>query len=216
MERITLPPTLGADVDSTLWPFPEWMCASLTERLGYEVRPSDVDSWDYVYGLPEQEVVESFAETLDPARVASRPFYPGCVEVLRRLRRREVRLAVVTCNHAPETMREPLTRWLAAALGEPVAVEEPGMPISLQVLGVHESKLEALRKAGADALVDDKPATLVEAADAGLQVATLTHPYNRELVESRADIRGFESWEDFEVLEKMLLFEEWKIEEESA
>lgn len=201
-------PTLGADVDSTLWPFPEWMCSALSRRLGYRVGCEDVITWEYFDGLPEEAVAASFAEALDPERVVSRPFYPGCGEALRRLRERRVRLAFITCNPAPQAMREPLSRWLSAALGEPVAVEDPGAPVSLRVLGAHESKLEALRGAGASALVDDRPATLVEAAEAGLQVATLVHPYNWELVESRADIHGFESWEMFESFEQVLLEEQ--------
>lgn len=195
-----MPTTLGLDLDSTVWPFPVWMARSLSRRLGYQITPADVESWEYFDSLPARAVAESFAEALDPARVPERPFYLGCIEALRRLRDRGIRMAFVTSNPDPPPMRQPLARWLCEALGEPVAVEEPDAPVSLQLLPAHEPKLPALREAGAAGIVDDRPQTLVEVADAGLWAATLVHRYNEALVANRPDIHGFDHWHEFECL----------------
>lgn len=128
---------LALDVDATIWGFPEWMCASLTSHLGYEVKPSDVSSWEFFYGLPEREVSASFSEALDPERVDERSFYPGCPEVLRSLLERGVRLAFITCGPPGSSAREmeaPLARWLRGALWEPVDTGDLTARASLQCL----------------------------------------------------------------------------------
>lgn len=201
---------LALDIDSTIWDFPEWMCASLTSHLGYEVKPSDVSSWEFFYELPEREVGESFAEALDPERVDERSFYPGCPEVLRYLLKRDIKLAFITCGPPGASAREmeaPLARWLRGALWEAVDVEDATAQVSLRVLGSKDSKMTALREAGAEGLVDDKPATLEEATEAGLWAATLRHPYNASLLDGRPDIHGFDGWHEFPALaEKFLRF----------
>lgn len=194
--------TLGVDLDSTIWRFPEWMSAALTRRLDYTMTPGDVESWEFFNTLPRDETCAAFAEALDPARIPDRPLYPGAARVLRSLREDGMRLAFITSNPHPRRMLLPLARWLRGILGEAVAVdylwEKP--QVSLQVMGPHDSKLPALDRVGALGIVDDKPATLIEVADHGYWAATLIHPYNEALVESRYDIHGFERWEDFKDL----------------
>jgi uncharacterized HAD superfamily protein len=45
-------------------------------------------------------------------------------------------------------------------------------------------KISRCREIGIELLIDDAPANIEAAIDAGIQVATLAHPWNRELCET--------------------------------
>ena len=68
----------------------------------------------------------------------------------------------------------------------------PGEPI--QIIPSDESKLGYIRLLDAVGIIDDKPDTLIEVADAGLLAATIITPFNQKLVRKRDDIIGFRSW----------------------
>ena len=57
-------------------------------------------------------------------------------------------------------------------------------------------KLILLEELGAFGLIDDRPDTIRRAADAGLWVATMLQPWNRDLVARRDDVHGFSDWRE--------------------
>jgi hypothetical protein len=59
-----------------------------------------------------------------------------------------------------------------------------------------ESKLDVLDEIGAFGMIDDRPDFIAEVADEGLWAATKTHPWNRQVAESRDDVFGPEDWSE--------------------
>ena len=56
--------------------------------------------------------------------------------------------------------------------------------------------MPVLRELNAFGMIDDRPDTLEDAADAGLWTAAKLQPWNREPVSKRPDINGFEDWRE--------------------
>jgi hypothetical protein len=86
----------------------------------------------------------------------------------------------------PEPMRNALAKWLR---------EELAVPFGLSVTKTG-SKLPIMERVGAFGICDDRPDFIESVADAGLWAATKLHPWNREIVERRSDVHGFEHWKD--------------------
>lgn len=177
--------TLGIDVDSTIYDLTPGLIEAAQEITGEEVTKEQINEWGYLdtrFGGDTAHRI--FVRALDPKRVSERTLYPGAREIIRVLGALGAEVHFVTHNHDPEGMRPHLVPWLEQHF--------PRRPV--HILHSSESKLECLRDIGAVGIIDDKPATLIEVADAGLVAATLIQPWNRELVESREDIVGFFDW----------------------
>jgi phosphoglycolate phosphatase-like HAD superfamily hydrolase len=177
-------PTLGVDVDSTIWNTGAWICAAVLEITGEALDVDEVTTWTHVldaYGEETTTVV--FDRVFDPARIREREPYPGAPEVLRALQDDlGVKIHFVTHND-PEIMPPRLRPWLETHFGPDV-----GLTVTT------EEKLGILEELGAFGLIDDKPDTIEKVADAGLWAATKIQPWNRDFVEERSDVRGFHDW----------------------
>jgi phosphoglycolate phosphatase-like HAD superfamily hydrolase len=182
-----LSPTLGLDVDSTIWDLTEWVCEAVLNVTGERLDLEAITTWTHVldaYG--EEAAMEVYERALSPRRVREREPYPGSPEVLRGLQRKGIEIHFVTHNWDPETMTPHLDPWLKEHFGPDV-----GLTVTT------EDKLDILRELGAFGMVDDRPGTIARVADAGLWAATKVQPWNRELVAGRNDVHGFASWHEF-------------------
>jgi phosphoglycolate phosphatase-like HAD superfamily hydrolase len=182
-----LRPTLGSDVDSTIWDTGACVREAVLEVTGDVPDLEIVSTWTHVldaYG--EEATTEIFDRVLSPERIREREPYPGAPEVLRRLQlERGIRVHFVTRNHDPEAIKPHLESWLKEHFGPRV-----GLTVTTG------DKLSILRELGVFGLIDDRPEILERAADAGLWVAAKIQPWNRELVAERADVRGFSDWRE--------------------
>ncbi len=180
-------PTLGVDVDSTVWDLTAWVCEAVLDVTGERLDPEMITSWTHVldaYG--ESAAMEIYARALAPHRVREREPYPGAAEVLLYLQEeRGMRVHFVTHNWDPEAMKPHLEPWLKEHFGSNV-----GLTVTI------EDKLDILRALRAFGMVDDRPETIARVAGAGLWVATKIQPWNRSLVAENANVHGFEDWRE--------------------
>ena len=180
-------PTLGLDVDSTVWNLGAWVCEAVFDVTGETLDPEACTTWTHVldaYG--EEAAMEIYTRALNPYRVREREPYPGAAEVLRRLQEeRGIRVHFITHNWDPEAMEPHLGPWLREHFGPSV-----GLTVTTK------DKLGILRSLDAFGMVDDRPETIVHVADAGLWAATMLQPWNRELVAAHPNIHGFASWRE--------------------
>ena len=179
-------PTLCIDVDSTIWNTGAWICAAILEVTGETLDVDEVTTWTHVldtYGEETTTVV--FGRVFDPTRIHERELYPGAGEVLRALQGSPgIRIHFVTHND-PETMPPLLGPWLETHFGPKV-----GLTVTTG------DKLTVIEELGAFGLIDDRPDTIQSVADANLWAATKLQPWNRDLVATRSDIRGFDHWRE--------------------
>jgi 5'(3')-deoxyribonucleotidase len=178
-------PTLGLDVDSTIWDTGARVREAVLEVTGETLDLESVTTWTHVldaYG--EKATMEIFACVLSPEAIRAREPYPGAPEVLRRLREEQnINIHFVTRNHDPAATIPHLEPWLREHFGPDV-----GLTVTTG------DKVPVLREIGAFGLVDDLPDTLGRVVDAGLWAAAKIHPWNREFVAKRPDVHGFSDW----------------------
>ena len=177
-------PTLGLDIDSTIWDTGAWVCAAVLEVTGEALDVEMVSTWTHLletYGEKTTTII--FDRVFDPVRIRERDPYPGAPEVVRWLRAGfGIEIHFVTHND-PEIMTPHLKPWLQTHFG-------PGAGLTVTM----EDKLGILKELGAFGLIDDRPDTIERVADAGLWAATKIQPWNRDLVARRDDVRGFHDW----------------------
>lgn len=180
-------PTLGVDVDSTIWDTGARVREAVLEVTGETLDLESVTTWTHVldaYG--EKATMEIFACVLSPEAIRAREPYPGAPAVLRRLREEQnINIHFVTRNHDPAATIPHLEFWLRGHFGPDV-----GLTVTTG------DKVPVLREIGAFGLVDDLPDTLGRVADAGLWAAAKIHPWNREFVAKRPDVHGFSNWRE--------------------
>jgi len=144
----------------------------------------EVTTWTHIldtYGEETTTIV--FERVFDPTRIRERDLYPGAGEVLRALQDSlGIRIHFVTHND-PEAMPRLLGPWLETHFGPNV-----GLTVT------RGDKLAIIKELGAFGLIDDRPDTIHRVADAGLWAATKLQPWNRDLVDRRSDVHGFDHW----------------------
>jgi hypothetical protein len=179
-----LKPLLCTDVDSSIWDTGAWVCSAVLEVTGESLDLERITTWTHVldtYG--EEATTAIFERVFDPERVWDREPYPDAPEVLRALQESYgIEIHFVTHND-PGIMAPYLEPWLTSHFGPKV-----GLTVTT------EDKLGILEKLGAFGLIDDRPDTIERVADAGLWAAAKIQPWNRDLVASRSDVRGFSHW----------------------
>lgn len=176
---------IGCDVDSTIYGFCENFVKVINELTGEENTYEEWISWDYWHRkYPADVCHKAFSIALDPEKVWYRELYPGVKEIINNIKK-HYKVVFITHNRYPDNIKDSVTSWLRCHFGNDVGV-----------CVLHDSipKIKILENLDAVGIIDDKPETLKDAANAGLLAATLLHPWNRDLVESRNDIVGFEHW----------------------
>lgn len=179
---------LGIDVDNTIFDFDTLVNVAMLDVCGVAYDYEEKTHWDYWFDLAsEDSVVEAIRVALDPTKVMERELYPGVVEALEELYDAGIRPHFITHNFFdPEKMRNALAVWLDEVIS---------VPFGLSVVNTGP-KLTVMRRKGIFGMIDDKPDFIESVADAGLFAATKIHPWNRELLERRSDVHGFEHWSE--------------------
>jgi 5'(3')-deoxyribonucleotidase len=181
-----LKPVLCVDVDSTIWDTGAWVCAAVQELTGETLDMDRITTWTHVldtYG--EETTTAIFDRVFDPERVRDREPYRDAPEVLRTLQQNHgIQLHFITHND-PRIIGPHLEPWLKTHFGHGV-----GLTVTTR------DRLDILDELDAFGLIDDRPNTIIRAADAGLWTAARLQPWNRTLVASRSDVHGFSDWRE--------------------
>jgi hypothetical protein len=169
---------IAVDIDSTLHHYWDQLAAVAKRRFGVDLPYEDQVSWGITLLRPEQ-VRACIEEThREPQVLAAEP-YPGAVEAIRDWR--EAGHFIHITSHRTTAAHDATERWL----------EQIELPYD--ELYCSYDKVSRCVEIGIDMLIDDSPANLLRAAEAGITPATILHPWNRELCEEE-DIVSAPDW----------------------
>ncbi len=160
---------IAIDIDSTLHHYWEQFAAAAKRRFGVDLPYEHQQTWD-VLGLRPEQVKACVRETHDDANVLTAEPYPGAVETVARWRA-DGHFIHIT-SHREDRCSAATEAWL----------QRIGLPYD--ELYCSFDKISRCREIDIELLIDDAPANIEAAIDAGIQVATLVHPWNRDLCET--------------------------------
>lgn len=172
---------IALDIDSTLHHYWPGFAAAARRRFGIDLPYDEQVTWDIDRLRPEQ-VRAVVAETHRPEKILAAEPYPGAVEAVRSWRADGHEIHVM--SHRDPGCHEATAEWL----------DRIGLPYD--GLECTDDKVAGAVALGIDLLIDDSPPTLERALEEGIAVATLLHPWNRELCE----IEGIVTAEDWPTL----------------
>ena len=157
---------IAVDIDSTLHHYWDTLAAVAKKRFGVDLPYERQTIWDIDALRPEQ-VQAVVDETHRPKHIAAAEPYPGAVETINAWH--DAGHSIHVMSHRREDAYDATKQWLDG-------------------IGLHYDELYCLRdkvshaiETGIDVLIDDKPADLLRAVEAGMTAATLLHPWNTEL-----------------------------------
>lgn len=137
-------------------------------RFGVELPYESQRTWG-ITRLRPQQLAAAVAETHDEKHVLAAEPYAGAVEVVRRWHATGHEIVIV--SRRDQGARDVTERWL----------RQIGLPFA--ALHCREQKVAACLEERVDLLIDDSPPVLEDALAAGLRVATILHPWNRDFCE---------------------------------
>ena len=158
---------IAIDIDSTLHHYWDQFEAAAKRRFGVEL-PYEDQLW-HIDRLRPEQVRACVAETHSDEQILAAEPYPGAVETVRAWK--EAGHFIHITSHRDTAAHHATERWLEAI----------GLPYD--ELYCSWDKVARCREIGIELLIDDSPVNLEAAVDAGLRVATLAHPWNRDVCE---------------------------------
>ena len=170
---------IAIDIDSTLHHYWDQFEPAAKRRFGVDL-PYAQQQW-HIDRLRPEQVKALVAETHRAEHIlAARP-YPGAVEAVRAWH--EAGHRILIASHREDAARRATEQWL----------QRIGLPYD----GLHcsQDKVAHCRETSVDLLIDDSPVNLRDAIDAGIRVATIRHPWNREVCEEE-DIVCADDWSE--------------------
>jgi uncharacterized protein len=170
---------IAIDIDSTLHHYWNLFEEVVLRRFGVAIAYADQVVWEIDRLKPEQ-VSAAVRETHSEALILAAEPYPGAVEAVARWHEAGHFIHITT--HRTPDAHEATARWL----------DQIGLPYD--ELYCSYDKVTRCEEIGIDLLIDDSPENLARAIDSGIAVATLVHPWNRELCETE-DVICAEDWE---------------------
>jgi uncharacterized HAD superfamily protein len=168
---------IAIDIDSTLHHYWNQFEAAASRRFGIEL-PYREQLWSIDRLRPEQ-IRACVEETHRDEQILAAEPYPGAVETVNAWHAAG-HFIHVTSHRRPEAL-EATADWL----------ERIGL--AYDELYCSDDKIARCREIGIELLIDDSPVNLLGAVDAGIAVATLRHPWNRDVCEEEDVVCG-EDW----------------------
>jgi uncharacterized HAD superfamily protein len=173
-----VPKRIAIDIDSTLHHYWDVLSAAARKRFGIDLPYDEQHTWG-VTRLKEHQFLVCVAEThCERAILAGKP-YPGAVETVNGWH--EDGHFIHVTSHRTGAALEATDRWLHA------------IGLQFDDLRCDAGKVGRCQELGIDLLIDDSPLVLEQAIDAGIQVATIVHPWNRDLCDTE-DIVSAPDW----------------------
>ena len=173
---------IAIDIDSTLHHYWDVLSAAAERRFGVDLPYDEQLDWGITRLKPKQLEV-CIAETHSDAVIASSEPYDGAVEAVARWH--EAGHFIHVTSHRQKSCHAATQQWL----------ERIGLPFD--ELYCSFDKVGRCREIGIDLLIDDSPVNLQHALDAGIQGATILHPWNRDLCDTE-DVIAADDWPGLE------------------
>jgi hypothetical protein len=159
---------IAVDIDSTLHHYWDQFSAIAKKRFGVDLAYETQLTWEVARLRPDQARACLDESHTERHIMAAKP-YPGAVETIRRWH--DAGHFIQITSHRTTEAHEATARWL----------EQIGLPYD--ELYCSYDKVARCIELDIDVLIDDSPATLLKAAEAGITPATIVHPWNRDLCE---------------------------------
>jgi uncharacterized protein len=168
---------IAVDIDSTLHHYWDQFAAAAKRRFGVDLPYRD-QLW-HIDRLKPEQVRACVAETHRDDNILAAEPYPGAVETIAAWH--EAGHFIHITSHRHDEAHGATERWL----------ERIGLPYD--ELYCSTDKVTRCSEIGIDLLIDDSPVNLLAAVEAGIAVATILHPWNREVCETE-DVICAEDW----------------------
>ncbi len=159
---------IAIDIDSTLHHYWDRLSAAALRRFGIDLPYEEQVDWGITRLRPDQLEL-CIAETHGPEAILAGEPYPDAVQTVRRWR--DDGHFIHVTSHRELAAREATAQWL----------ERIGLPF--HDLHCSDDKVGRCVELGIELLIDDSPLNLARAIDHGILVATIAHPWNRDLCE---------------------------------
>ncbi|MGH2839873.1 MAG: 5' nucleotidase, NT5C type [Solirubrobacteraceae bacterium] len=175
---------IAIDIDSTLHHYWDRLSAAAQRRFGIDLPYEEQFDWGITRLRPEQLHLCIQETHCDQAILAGEP-YPNAVETVRGWHQAGHFIQIT--SHRDAHTRDATERWLAHI----------GVPYD--ELHVSHDKVGHCIEAAIDLLIDDSPENLAQAIEHGIMVATISHPWNRDLCEEE-DVMCAADWHGLSAL----------------
>jgi uncharacterized HAD superfamily protein len=159
---------VAIDIDSTLHHYWDRLSDAARRRFGIDLPYEEQLDWGITRLRPDQLHLCIQETHCDKAILAGDP-YPDAVQTV--VRWRESGHYIHVMSHRDPQCHDATARWL----------EQIGLPYD-DLYCAHDKLGHCLAR-GIDLLIDDSPENLAKAIEHGLVVATISHPWNRDLCE---------------------------------
>lgn len=159
---------IAIDIDSTLHHYWDVLSDAARERFGIELPYEEQLDWGITRLKAEQLRCVIEATHCEQAILAGRP-YPGAVETINRWAA-DGHFIHIT-SHRATTCERATQQWLEA------------IGLHYDELYCSYDKVARCAEIGIDLLIDDSPVNIAAAVERGITVATITHPWNQDVVE---------------------------------
>jgi uncharacterized protein len=169
---------IALDIDSTLHHYWDLLQRVVRERYGIDLPYEEQRDWG-ITAIERDALIHCVEETHSDENIAAGVPYPSAVEAVRTWHGRGHWIHVT--SHRRRGTAAATAAWL----------DSIGMPYD--DLHCSFDKVSRCVELGIHVLVDDSPANLVGALEAGIVAATILHPWNEELVE-RDGVIGARDW----------------------
>jgi uncharacterized protein len=169
---------IAIDIDSTLHHYWDELAGSVKRRFGVVLPYHEQRTWQ-ITRLRDEQLRVAIADTHSDAAIARARPYPHAVEIVNAWHA-DGHFIHIT-SHRAQTCRAATERWLDT------------IGLHYDELYCSYDKVGRCREIGIDILIDDSPAIIARAVDAGMVAATLVHPWNRDVCEEE-DVACAEDW----------------------
>ena len=180
---------IAIDIDSTLHHYWNVLSDAARRRFGIDLPYEEQLDWGITRLRPDQLHLCIQETHCEEAILAGEP-YPRAVETVRRWH--EAGHFIHVTSHRDPDAYDATARWL----------EKIGLPYD-ELYCAHDKVAHCVHL-GIELLIDDSPENLGRAIDRGIAVATICHPWNRDVCEEEDVICGAD-WEELAALLEPLL-----------
>jgi len=164
-----VPKRIAIDIDSTLHNYWDVLSAAAKKRFGIDLPYEEQHTWG-ITRLKEHQLRLCLAEThCERAILAGRP-YPHAVETVNAWHA-DGHFIHVT-SHRTNEAQQATDQWLHQ------------IGLRFDDLRCDRDKVARCQELEIDVLIDNSPLVLEAAIEAGIQVATIVHPWNRDLCDT--------------------------------
>jgi uncharacterized protein len=159
---------IAIDIDSTLHHYWNLLSDAAQRRFGIDLPYEEQLDWGITRLRPEQLRLCVEETHCDEVILAGEP-YPNAVETIRRWS--EAGHFIHVTSHRDSGARDATARWL-----DQIGLRYDDLHCSLDKVG-------RCVELGIDVLIDDSPVNITRALGHGIIVATIAHPWNRDVCE---------------------------------